>query len=48
VVRRGAETVGPGAFIYRLEQDKWTGVFGVLRDETGPIYAQAFTRKAAE
>lgn len=54
--KNGAVTAGPqqgqaladGAFIYRLEKDKWTGVFGVLRDETGPIYAQVFTRKAAE
>jgi hypothetical protein len=54
--RNGKVTAGPqqgqpladGAFIYRLEQNQWTSVFGMLRTDTGPIYSQVFTRKPAE
>jgi hypothetical protein len=42
------QPLADGAFIYRLEKDRWTGVFGMLRTDTGPVYAQVFTRKAAD
>jgi len=33
-----------GQFIYRLERDRWTGIFGALEGETRPIRVEQFRR----
>lgn len=54
--KNGKITAGPaqgqpladGAFIYRLEEGKWTSVFGMLHSDTGPIHAEVWIRKPSE
>lgn len=51
--KKGQITAGPdkgkpladGACLYRFVDDKWIAVFGMLREDKGPVYAQAFERK---
>lgn len=33
-----------GRYIYRLEDDKWIGVFGLLEGETRPLFVEQFER----
>lgn len=50
--RNGMDTAGPnkgkpkadGRFIYRLEDDRWTGIFGALEGETRPVYVEQYRR----
>jgi len=33
-----------GRYIYRLEDDKWIGVFGLLEGDTRPLFVEQFER----
>jgi hypothetical protein len=54
--KNGKITAGPaqgqpladGAFVYRIDGDKWTGVFGLLRSDTGQIHAEVYTRMKSD
>lgn len=48
-VTRGHGTgqqVPDGSFIYRLSEDRWIGVYGVLRGDMGPGYTAEYRRVA--
>ena len=52
--RNGQVTFGPGSpaklpdgkYIYRIEGDKWIGIFGAFTTDQGPAYIQTFKRLA--
>jgi len=54
--RNGLITIGPtagqklpdGKYIYQLTKDRWTGVFGALNGDVGPVYLQIFRRVAED
>lgn len=52
--RNGQITFGAGApaklpdgkYIYRIDGDKWIGVFGAFSNDNGPVYIETFKRVA--
>lgn len=41
---RKGQAMPDGAFLYRIEGDYWIAVFGMLKDDKGPVYSQSFRR----
>lgn len=35
-----------GKYIYRIDGDKWIGIFGAFTNDNGPVYIQTFKRVA--
>jgi hypothetical protein len=41
---RKGQKLPDGGFVYRLRQDEWTGVFGLLDDSQGPVFPEVYRR----
>jgi hypothetical protein len=45
---RKGQKLPDGGFVYRLRQDEWIGVFGLLDDNAAPLFSEVYRRVKPE